>query len=108
MLVFIDESGDSGFKFDKGSSEFFNVSLVIFNDNDEANACDNRIQLLKKELGKSNNWEFHFKESAFDSNVKHLKPRYCLILNYISYVEPRMICFGILKRQLKITTKQLK
>lgn len=64
MLVFIDESGDSGFKLDSGSSEFFTVSLVVFNDLEEANACDHRIQLLKRELGKSEKWEFHFKENS--------------------------------------------
>lgn len=64
MLVFIDESGDSGFKLDKGSSEYFIISLVVFNDYEEANACDNRIELLKRELGKPSSWEFHFKENT--------------------------------------------
>jgi hypothetical protein len=64
MLVFIDESGDSGFKISSGSSEYFNVSLVIFKDLLEANKCDERISLLKQELGKSNDWEFHFKDNS--------------------------------------------
>ena len=64
MLVFIDESGDSGFKLNSGSSEYFTVALVVFNDLEEANACDNRIQLLKRELGKPEKWEFHFKENS--------------------------------------------
>ncbi|PIQ14548.1 MAG: hypothetical protein COW67_13180 [Flavobacteriales bacterium CG18_big_fil_WC_8_21_14_2_50_32_9] len=64
MLVFIDESGDSGFKLGRGSSEYFTVALVVFNDLDEANACDSRIQLLKRELGKPEKWEFHFKENS--------------------------------------------
>lgn len=65
MLVFIDESGDPGLKIDKGSSKFFTVSLVVFDENDEALACDQRIELLKRELG----WigkpsEFHFKRNS--------------------------------------------
>ncbi len=40
MLVFIDDSGDPGFKLDKGSSKFFVISLVIFNDNLEAEKTD--------------------------------------------------------------------
>ncbi len=36
MLVFIDDSGDAGFKLGKGSSEFFVISAVIFDDNLEA------------------------------------------------------------------------
>jgi len=64
MLVFIDESGDTGFKIKQGSSRYFVVSLVIFEDNDEALACDQRIQLLKRELKYSDNFEFHFKENS--------------------------------------------
>ena len=64
MLVFIDESGDSGLKLEQGSSKFFIVSLVVFEDHDEALACDQRIQLLKKELGWDANGEFHFKKNS--------------------------------------------
>ncbi len=51
MLVFIDGSGDSGLKIEKGSSRFFTIALVIFEEKEEAEFCDQRIQLLKKELG---------------------------------------------------------
>jgi hypothetical protein len=61
MLVFIDESGDSGFKLDKGSSRFFTVALVVFSEHDEAIACDQRIGLLRRELGWDERSEFHFK-----------------------------------------------
>lgn len=64
MLVFIDESGDSGLKIEKGSSRYFTVGLVVFEDNDEALACDQRIKLLKKELGLPENYEFHFKRNS--------------------------------------------
>ncbi|MEK7627597.1 MAG: DUF3800 domain-containing protein [Patescibacteria group bacterium] len=64
MLVFIDESGDSGLKIEKGSSRYFTVSLVIFEDNDEALSCDQRIKLLKKELGLPESYEFHFKRNS--------------------------------------------
>lgn len=53
MLVFIDESGDPGLKIEKGSSRYFTVSLVVFEDKEEALACDQRIGLLRRELG----WE---------------------------------------------------
>jgi len=64
MLVFIDESGDSGLKIEKGSSRYFTVGLIVFEDNDEALACDQRIKLLKKELGLPENYEFHFKRNS--------------------------------------------
>ncbi|MEK7189873.1 MAG: DUF3800 domain-containing protein [Patescibacteria group bacterium] len=64
MLVFIDESGDSGLKIEKGSSRYFTVGLVVFEDNAEALACDQRMQLLKSESGLSENTEFHFKRNS--------------------------------------------
>lgn len=60
MLVFIDESGDTGRKIEKGSSRYFVVVLAVFEDNEEAVACDQRIQLLKKELRLSKGQEFKF------------------------------------------------
>lgn len=36
MIVFIDESGDPGFKIESGSSEVFVLALVVFDDNLEA------------------------------------------------------------------------
>lgn len=36
MLVFIDDSGDPGFKIEKGSSSVFVIALVIFDDDLEA------------------------------------------------------------------------
>ena len=64
MLVFGDEAGDSGLKLAQGSSKFFTVALVIFEEHDEAIACDQRIELLKKELGWSSESEFHFRNNS--------------------------------------------
>ncbi len=55
---------DPGLKIGDGSSRFFAVSLVIFEDNDEAEACDQRIKLLKKEVGWNSDSEFHFKRNS--------------------------------------------
>jgi Protein of unknown function (DUF3800) len=64
MLVFLDESGDTSFKIESGSSPYFTVALVLFEETDEAQAADDRIQLLKRELGKPEAFEFHFKENS--------------------------------------------
>lgn len=69
MLAFLDESGDTGRKTDKGSSAYFLVSLVIFLDNEEALACDQRIELLRTELNLAPNYEFHFSRNS--KRVKH-------------------------------------
>lgn len=48
MLVFIDESGDPGFKLLKGSSAAFVVALVAFNDRDIAHQTRLAIDALAK------------------------------------------------------------
>lgn len=64
MLVFLDESGDTGRKVTSGSSQYFVVSLAVFLDNDEALKCDQRIGLLRTELGLPDNYEFHFSDNS--------------------------------------------
>ena len=64
MLIFIDESGDTGLKIKEGSSPNFVIALVIFEDNEEALACDQRIKLLKRELNLPESFEFHFHRNS--------------------------------------------
>ena len=60
MLAFIDESGDSGKKFNDGSSLYFSCVMAIFSDNAAAHACDSAIEDLRRELGFAASYEFHF------------------------------------------------
>lgn len=61
MLAFIDESGDPGMvNIGQASSRCFSVTLVVFEDHEEALAVDQRIELLKRELGFPPHFEFHF------------------------------------------------
>jgi hypothetical protein len=60
MLVFVDESGDVGIKVRAGSSRYFTVTLLVFEDHEEALAAEARIYRLKRELGLPNHFEFHF------------------------------------------------
>lgn len=64
MLVFIDESGDPGFKLEEGSSRYFTVAMVAFDDLEEAQLCDDRIRLLRAELGYPQDFEFHFSANS--------------------------------------------
>ncbi len=68
MLVFIDDSGDPGFKFNKGSTKFFVISLVIFDDELEAEKTAVAIKDLKRALGFPDNMEFKFFRSS--NNVR--------------------------------------
>ncbi len=64
MLVFFDESGDNGFKFGAGSSPLLTVVMVVFEDDDEAQKTDDRIALLRRELHKGDDFEFHFRDNS--------------------------------------------
>jgi len=64
MLVFVDEAGDTGLKLGHGSSPFFIITLVVFEHDDEAVACDQGISQLRRKLGLSSDFEFHFKETS--------------------------------------------
>lgn len=70
MLIFIDESGDTGLKIEKGSSRYFVIVLISFEENDEAIACDQRIKLLKRELKLPEDFEFKFSKLRKDQRIK--------------------------------------
>ncbi len=72
MLVFIDESGDTGLKIQQGSSPYFIIALIAFEDDDDALFCDQRIQLLKGELGYAQDFEFHFYSNSHALREKFL------------------------------------
>ncbi|MEX0918662.1 MAG: DUF3800 domain-containing protein [Candidatus Paceibacterota bacterium] len=73
MLVFIDDSGDAGFKLDKGSSRFFVIALVIFEDNLEAEKTAVAIKELRRNLGFPENVEFKFFKSKNSVRKKFLE-----------------------------------
>lgn len=64
MLIFIDDSGDPGFKLGKGSSDVFVIAMVIFHDNLDAEETALRIKKLKRELGFSDWFEFKFNKAS--------------------------------------------
>ena len=73
MLVFVDESGDPGLKLDKGSSKYFIVTLVVFEDLKDAEDLDLRILLLRKEFGFHRRFEFKFNHLRSDYRIKFLE-----------------------------------
>jgi hypothetical protein len=62
--VFVDESGDGGMRFERGSSAFFAIGLVVFDDDAEATRCDLAIGQLKVRMGLPSAFEFHFSENS--------------------------------------------
>lgn len=98
MLVFIDDSGDTGFKFERGSSRYFVISLLIFDDDLEAEKMSVAIKQLKRDVGIGDHEEFKFNKSRdknrelflqtinyFSFRIRSLivEKKFCIVLNYI-------------------------
>lgn len=73
MLVFIDDSGDPGFKVEKGSSVVFVIVLVIFDDDLEAEKTAVEIKQLKRDLKFPDDVEFKFHQSRIQVKRKFLQ-----------------------------------
>lgn len=63
MLVFIDDSGDAGFKLDRDSSKHFVIACVIFDDNLDAEEAALKIKWLRRSLKWRNDHEFKFNKT---------------------------------------------
>ncbi|RTK93826.1 DUF3800 domain-containing protein [Candidatus Saccharibacteria bacterium] len=72
MLVFIDDSGDPGFKFDKGSSTHFVIACIVFDDNLDAEETALRIKRLRRSLGWRDDHEFKFNKASKDIRLTFL------------------------------------
>lgn len=73
MLIFIDDSGDPGFKFKKGSTRSFVVLLLIFKNEQEAEKTTTIIKALKQSLGFAEGVEFKFHKSSRRVREKFLR-----------------------------------
>jgi uncharacterized protein DUF3800 len=72
MLVFVDESGDSGMKGKVGSSELFVVAAVLFVENADAEKCDKRISEIAAGCFGGKTREFKFAKCSDDYRKKFL------------------------------------
>ena len=73
MLVFIDDSGDPGFKIDRGSSLVFVIACVIFDDELEAEKTAVAIKEFRRELKFPDSVEFKFSKSSREVREKFLR-----------------------------------
>jgi hypothetical protein len=64
MLVYIDDSGDPGFKIGQGSSAHFVLAMVRFEGEAEAEDARARLLRLREALGFSARAEFKFNKSS--------------------------------------------
>jgi len=86
MLAFVDESGDTGLKFALGSSRFFTILLVVFEENSEAQAADERITQLRRNLRLPASFEFHFVHNSAEVRCQFLKAIVPYNFFYFGYV----------------------
>ncbi|HJZ66400.1 MAG TPA: DUF3800 domain-containing protein [Candidatus Acidoferrum sp.] len=73
MLVFIDESGDSGMQKKVGSSRLFIITAVLFADNEDAEQCDQRIEKIRQDLDVDEQFEFRFNKCCDRYRAEFLK-----------------------------------
>src|SRR3990167_6601871 len=73
MLVFIDESGDTGLQITQGATKFFTIVMAVFEDMDEAHSCVQRICLLRRELRVPEGFEFHFHQNSLRAREAFLR-----------------------------------
>jgi hypothetical protein len=64
VLVFIDESGDAGFKIDRGSSSHFVIACVIFDDPLDAEETALKIKRFRRSLARADKHEFKFNKCS--------------------------------------------
>lgn len=76
QLVFIDDSGDPGFKLDRGSSKHFVIACIIFNDPLDAEEAALLIKKYRRGLGWRQDREFKFNKTK-KSFVKELLAVVC-------------------------------
>jgi hypothetical protein len=94
MLVFIDESGDPGMKGRSGSSEYFVIAAVIFEDNEEPQTCDLRINQVRSDWFGSRRFEFHFNSCSRDIRERFLAETAKFEYVYASFVFHKAKLYG--------------
>ena len=84
MQGWVDESGDAGTKFDRGSSSWFFLALVQMPGEAATIAATERIEELRHRLKLGPRFEFHFNETRRDMRIDFL--RMCRHLSFSYYV----------------------
>ena len=97
QLIFIDDSGDPGFKFNRGSSRYFVIACVIFDNKKDSEIVSQKLGTLKQEMAwiKTREFKFHRandrQKDLFFNSIKHLpfKVR-AIVVDKSKVIETRM------------------
>lgn len=93
MIIFIDESGDPGFKTNKGSSQYFVLSFVIFYKEEDVISTTDRILRYRQSLKISDRYEFKF------NNLN--KKNRCALLEYIKNCQFAVAALAVKKDSIE-------
>ena len=94
MLAFIDESGDTGKRITNNSSKYLVVVVVIFQNNEDAQRCDDAIARLRVDSHLRPDYEFHYAHNSSrvkESFLRRVSP-HCF--NYYAFAinkDPRLM-----------------
>ena len=73
QIVYIDDSGDAGFNFARGSSRYFVIALVVFNDEIDAEETNVIIKKYRRSLGWPLDAEFKFHKTRIEIRCDFLR-----------------------------------
>lgn len=97
QLIFIDDSGDPGFKFNRGSSRYLVMACIIFDSKISAEYTSASIKMLKEQMKWRQEREFKFhrandeqKKLFFDTIRKHNFKIRTIVVDKSKIVEPTL------------------
>jgi hypothetical protein len=72
MFVFVDDSGDPGFKFGQGSSNFLVIACCVFESVEAVENASSLISKLAIELNSGHGFELKFNKSSHETRIRIL------------------------------------
>lgn len=97
QLIFIDDSGDPGFKTDRGASRMFVIACIVFDSPYTAEFASAGIKVLKEKLGWKQIREFKFhrateeQKDVFFKNIKNYDFRIrAVVVDKTKITEPEL------------------
>jgi len=79
-LIFVDDSGCTGFKFGRGSTDYFGIAAVFFDDDLDAEETALKIKRLRRSLGWHDLHEFKFRKTS-----KSIKKQFLETVKSLNY-----------------------
>jgi len=79
-LIFVDDSGCTGFKFGRGSTDYFGIAAVFFDDDLDAEETALKIKRLRRALGWHDLHEFKFRKTS-----KSIKKQFLETVKLLNY-----------------------